>query len=354
MILENYVCLTPFKNIEIHDSASFLCCPNWLPKNTSTDNKTIEEQWNSEEFRDIRKSLFDGSFKYCDKTTCPYLSGILNKNKGHRQGGIIEKKDFNKWVKNYDETTGIINTGPEIVQFAFDRSCNFSCPSCRLEVYIADSVKIKSVQATIEEIETTYSNDIKVIYITGSGDPFISVSFRKFLRDFHPNKYPKLEKIHLHTNASMWTEEMWNSMKNIHPYVKGCEISIDAATKETYENYTRIGGDWNKLINNLKFISTIPTLKFVRTSFVVQACNYHEMYDFVKLIKGIFGDKAVIYFGKIVNWGTFSDGEYKLRKIWDESHPDHENFKKELKKIGADAQIFHNMNDLFDFQKTII
>ena len=63
---------------------------------------------------------------------------------------------------------------------------------------------------------------------------------------------------------------MWDSMKSIHPYVKTCEISIDAATKDTYENKTRIGGDWDELINNLKFISTLPNLKKIKPSFVVQ------------------------------------------------------------------------------------
>ena len=50
---------------------------------------------------------------------------------------------------------------------------------------------------------------------------------------------------------------MWNSMKSIHPFVKVAEVSIDAATKDTYENKTRLNGNWDKLLDNLKFIAKL-------------------------------------------------------------------------------------------------
>jgi MoaA/NifB/PqqE/SkfB family radical SAM enzyme len=118
-------------------------------------------------------------------------------------------------------------------------------------------------------------------------------------------------------------------MPNVHPYVKSCEISIDAGTRETYETKTRINGDWDVLLDNLKFISTIPTLSRIKPSFVVQQKNYKEMKTFYDLMYSIFGEKVNVYFGKITNWGTFSDGEFKLKQVWNENHPEHELFKKE-------------------------
>ena len=47
-------------------------------------------------------------------------------------------------------------------------------------------------------------------------------------------------------------------MKNIHKYVKSCEISIDSASKDIYENKVRLGGKWDDLIENLKYIATLP------------------------------------------------------------------------------------------------
>jgi wyosine [tRNA(Phe)-imidazoG37] synthetase (radical SAM superfamily) len=352
--LNKYVCLTPFRTIEVHKESSYLCCPTWLPKVIEHNGRSIEKVWNSNESKEIRKSVFEGSYKYCDSNHCPYLSALLKGDSTDQIGPLTLRDNFKKNIENYNEETGEIAIGPGVVQFTFDTTCNYKCPSCRIDVMTASGEEIRRIKLTIDEIEMTYSKDIEVLYITGSGDPFVSVSFRNFLRNFNPEKYPSLKKIHLHTNASMWDKEMWESMPNIHPYVKGCEISIDAASKNTYENVTRINGKWENLIENLNFISTIKTIEFVRTSFVVQSGNYLEMIDFIKLIDKIFPKKGIIFFNKITNWGTFTEGEYTIRKIWDPLHPEHENFLKEFRKIRGVKNVFHNMHELLDQSKSMI
>ena len=69
-----------------------------------------------------------------------------------------------------------------------------------------------------------------------------------------------MKRIHIHTNGILWTEQLWERMKSVHPFVKSCEISIDAATQDTYENKTRIGGKWETLLKQLDFIINIPTI----------------------------------------------------------------------------------------------
>lgn len=345
--LKKYVCTSPFQNLEIHDTNNFMCCPSWLPKKISN--------WNDEDAKDIRKSVMDGSFKYCKTKYCPFLSELLNNKKFSTTNPIVEKNKIPEFIeKNYNPISGHMNIGPGVVQFTFDRSCNFKCPSCRLDIITADGKTIKNIEAKIDEIEIKYGADLKWLYITGSGDPFVSVAFRNFLKNFDPTKYPNLTNIHLHTNASMWTKEMWNSMKAIWPYVTTCEISIDAGTQYTYENITRLGGNWDTLINNLKFINTIPKLTYIKTSFVVQDSNYMEMQIFLNLIKSIFGKKAHIYFGKIINWNTFTEGEFLLKKIWDTKHPEYKLFCNEFDKIWKDPQVFHNMHEIIQIKNTLI
>jgi hypothetical protein len=152
----------------------------------------------------------------------------------------------------------------------------------------------------------------------------------------------------------MWDKEMWDSMPNVHKYVKSCEISIDAGTKDTYENKTRLGGKWDTLIENLNFISTIESLKYVKTSFVVQDSNYMEMETFYNLMYSIFDKKVGVFFGKITNWGTFSDDEFKLKQVWDVNHPEHELFKNEFNKISKNKYLFHNLHEFSDKTKTLI
>ena len=343
--LKNYFCSVPFKNLEIHNKVCFACCPSWLPNKIETSEIPLKDIWNSDPLIDIRNSILDGSFKYCNRELCPYLSKLVNF--GISSGPLQKKSDST--IDN-----PVLDFGPKVLVMNFDRTCNYKCPSCRIDLIVENKQGIQRVEKTIEEIDTHFCKDVKTLYITGSGDPFVSVGFRNYLRNFQPNKYPKLKSIHFHTNASMWDKEMWESMPNVHKYVKSCEISIDAGIKDTYENKTRLGGKWELLIENLNFINTIESLKYVKTSFVVQDSNYMEMETFYNLMYSIFGKKVGVFFGKITNWGTFSDEEFKLKQVWDKDHPEHELFKEEFNKITKNKNLFHNLHEFTDKTKTLI
>jgi MoaA/NifB/PqqE/SkfB family radical SAM enzyme len=345
--LKNYVCSVPFNSLEIHNNVCFVCCPSWLPNKVELSEIPLKDVYNSEPIVDIRNSILDGSFKYCDKELCPYLSKLV---KYGIPSGPIGVKNSNP---TFTLNPIIKNNTPDNLMMNFDRTCNYKCPSCRVDLIVENGDGLRRIEKTIEEIDTYYSKNIKTIYITGTGDPFVSVSFKNYLRNFNPEKYPKLQNIHLHTNASMWNKKMWDSMPNIHNYVNTCEISIDAGTKDTYENKTRIGGNWENLMNNLKFINTLPIR--VKTSFVVQDTNYMEMETFYNLMYSIFRKKVDVFFGKITNWGTFSEGEFKLKQVHNIEHPEHQLFKNEFNKIWKNQNLFHNLYEFIDnTNKTLI
>ena len=110
----------------------------------------------------------------------------------------------------------------------------------------------EGVEEKLKQVNKELSSTVKRLYVTGTADPFYSKSFREFLETLDSKKFSKLESIHLHTNGSLWNEKMWNRLSAIHPFVTSCEISIDAATKDTYENDVRIGGKWEVLLKNLE------------------------------------------------------------------------------------------------------
>lgn len=351
--LKDYICKVPFEILEIHDNSYFLCCASWLKKHLPK-GEPMNEMWNSNEAKDIRKSVTDGSYRYCDKNQCPYLSQLTNLNT-KSLGPIKHVSELQEgFFDSYNFESGEMKESPKVIHMSFDRTCNYKCPSCRVDMIVANSSKIEKINATIEEMETLYSNNIETIYCSGTADPFASVSYRNFLRNFNPKKYPKLKSIHLHTNASLWNKEMWDSMPNIHKYVSTCEISIDAGTKNTYQNITRLGGNWDNLISNLKFISTIRDLRSIKCSFVVQQSNYAEMETFLNLIYSIFGIKTKVFFGRITNWGTFSNGEFKLIDVGNSNHPEHKLFLKEFSKVATNPYVFHNMYNLIEIKKSMI
>ena len=351
--LNDYVCAVPFTSLEIMDKQRHLCCSSWL-LNPLPENSSVKDAWFSKEANDVRDSMLDGSFRHCSKTQCPVLNQLITKGPVGKINPIYRKDTLPLNLRNKVESYKNDILYPSIVQFSFDRSCNLKCPSCRVSIITASSEKIKEVELTIQEIEDTFGKYIETIYITGSGDPFISVGFRNFMHNLDDSKWPKLKNIHLHTNATKWNPKLWEYIKNAHKYIRSCEISIDAATKDTYENKTRIGGNWDELMENLQFISTLPKLKRIKTSFVVQQSNYSEMKDFYDMMIKIFKHKAEVFFGKINNWGTFTNEVFLTHKIWDEAHPEHQLFVDEVNKVLPAKQCWHNLQEFVKTSKSII
>lgn len=332
---KDWVCLQPFNFSEIFDEGMFMCCPDWLPVDLGNPNH-ISENWQSDKAKEVRESIVDGSYKFCDENRCPKLKGL----KEGRSSGFMRKKDFLEKKDYYDKLQ------PESIKFNFDRSCNLKCPSCRLDFINYDGDKRERTEELINNIEEQLGKGLKQIDCTGTGDPFFSRTFRKWMMSFDPTKYPNLERIHLHTNGTLWNKSNWDRMKNVHKFVKSAEISIDAATKDTYENKTRIGGKWEPMVNNLKYIASLDTIEKVTCSYVVQKDNYKEVLDFYNLIKSIFEDSNIFWgvqFTRVVNWGTFTEEEYKDVNVGDPSHPLFNSLMEIFDRVPKNKHISHNL-----------
>jgi hypothetical protein len=352
--LKNYVCAVPFVSFEVQHKNRFLCCASWLTKFLPIED-SLKNSWESEDATEIRKSVLDGSYKYCDKGQCPFLHQLIKFGEVGNTNTLYHKNNIpDKLKEKIDSFNNGVTQPPTTIQFSFDRTCNLKCPSCRVDLIVENSIGIQRIKKTIEDIEYEYGKTTKILYITGSGDPFVSVGFRDFLREFDKTKWPSLERIHLHTNATKWNKKMWDSMKNVHTYIKTCEISIDAGSKETYEDKVRLGGNWDELIENLRFINTIPTLKNIKTSFVVQKENYKEMKQFYELMISIFGKKVEVFYGKINNWGTFTNEIFIDHKIWDTNHPEYLEFVDVVNSFLPTNQCWHNLQEFIKPKKDLI
>jgi MoaA/NifB/PqqE/SkfB family radical SAM enzyme len=327
-------CSKPFTWFEVstvganvkHKGDVYMCCPTWLDTPIGNlEKQSVAEIWNGEQAQKIRQSILDGSFKYCDASKCAFLqtvSGPVQK--------VEEIKDENL-QKIIDEQLTVLPYGPQEVICSYDSSCNLSCPSCRLEVFI-ETEKEQQILNIEEKLRHEALKDARFLYITGSGDPFGSPYFKKWLQTMKKEEMPKLEEIRLHTNAQLWTPSIWNSIsQEIRQLITSAEISVDAASPETYA-INRRGGNFDKLLRNFEFISSLRKngpLKSVTISMVVQTNNFREMPDFVKLGQHYGFD--VIYFSQLVNWGTFSDAEFKKRAVCLPAHPQHLEFVELLK-----------------------
>ena len=366
-ILKKYVCEMPFIYSDVQWLSQFVCCPSWAPQTIRVhedgrerwspidETDDVMRNWTSTPAQNIRKSVLDGTYKYCDHKICPRLNELINTG---RKPYLFREIDEFREVYNIHTEEDIINykTPPEEILFGFDRSCNLKCPSCRVNLIPNDDLESPQHKAKLhllKSIEDNFASGLKRIMVTGSGDPFYSKIYRDYLINFDKSKYPKLEQLQIITNGNLLDEKLWNQM-NATPYIKVIEISIDAASKDTYENKTRLNGNWDRLMTNLKFLATQDHIieEFV-CSMVVSKHNYKEIYNFYELITNIFKNSNFkrglsINYRQIVDWGTYTNEDLKELQVFNEEHTLFNEFLQELNKIHDLKYVNHNFHHLIN------
>ncbi|MGR5148167.1 radical SAM protein [Photobacterium alginatilyticum] len=330
--VEGYCPNAFFDYIVCYDEA-YMCCSGLHASKSMGDpsKQSLKHIWNSEEAKLFRKSIIDGSYRYCLNDYCSLLM-----DESHRFPLLDEYHESIQ--KDILRADGLLSHGPAHLNCGFDMSCNLSCPSCRNEQFIESGERAKKIQDIEHEIESMGSF-FHSIYISGSGDPFGSPHSKKFLKRMSKKKYPRLKSINLHSNGQLFTQRNWLQLPQ---FIRDCdlsvEISLDGASKETIETNRR-GVNFDKLLDNLKFISKLREkneIKFLKFSFVVQENNFHEMRKFVSFCTMLNFD--CISFSKIQNWGAFSEKEYEYKAVHLSSHPRH----KELLNILVNEDLYND------------
>ena len=127
------ICKKPFEWFEVTDAPGnpvHLCCSGWVRKPAgflSTNSPT--EIWNSKVANQIRRSVLDGSFSYCNKELCPHITTVTEYVQ------IVDEDEHKMYWDSLDnqETTFM----PKTLNCSYDKSCNLSCPSCRSKILMA-------------------------------------------------------------------------------------------------------------------------------------------------------------------------------------------------------------------------
>lgn len=321
--LKGRYCPEPFRSLELHlNGNAYVCCRSWLDVSVGEfKTNDIRDIWNSTTAQDIRASIIDGSYKYCDENACPSIQGESLPFLNHLEENI----------KNYiTENKTILPAPPQNVMFTFDASCNLSCPTCRPEKvsHTIDSSEYKDLNKLCHDITTSLLRDPNAdltLNVTGSGDPFSGLAFRHYLESIDGVKYPNL-KFRFQTNGLLLTPIMWERMSKIHNNIEHIYVSIDASTPETYAVIRR-GGQFSVLYENMKFLSKIRAekkFKHLQVNFVVQQKNYREMPHFAKMFLDMGCDS--VSFSKVFDWGSWTKEEFAANCVWEESHPDYDHF----------------------------
>tara|TARA_Y100001938_G_scaffold149276_1_gene235564 strand:- start:4830 stop:6854 length:2025 start_codon:yes stop_codon:yes gene_type:complete len=331
-------CEQPFSNFEVDEHGNVrTCCSYWMnEKIGNIHDSSIGEILNSDIAKKIRGSILDGSFSYCNKKACPRLQNIDSLPN-------IDEVDWEPF-KTIIENKTVHMDAIKHVNFLWDDSCNLQCPSCRISSIVHTSGKkyddALAIQNKIMDfILNKQPKDETSLNITGSGDPFGSKVFRDFLINFNGEEHSEI-KLNLQTNGVMLTEKMWNMLHKCHKNINQVVVSIDAATKETYDKI-RVGGNWDLLMKNIEMLSKLRLegkINILRIDSVVQKNNYKEMPACVELANSLDGvDK--MNFSIVTDWGTWKREVFEDHAVWMEGNKLHKDFLNVLD------------NDIFDGDK---
>ena len=194
-------------------------------------------------------------------------------------------------------------------------SCQLRCPTCREDV-----VKYKEYGRMGEAWDWVAKllNDPRLNRLTIGchGETFYNKHRIQYLRTLSKEVIDSKGMISICTNGLNLTPPMWRSFTTLkaNPEVMDIRISLDAANKETFA-ITRPTANWDKLINNIKYLSK-QGIGQLALDFTVQTINFREMVEFSKLANSL-GCQSIIR--PIYNW-YWDKERFKEAAVWQKSH----------------------------------
>jgi sulfatase maturation enzyme AslB (radical SAM superfamily) len=315
-------CPLPFDTVLIDKQGScYLCeCTAWLPQSVGNLNtQSLTEILHNDMAHTLQSSIIDGSYRYCNNKQCAYL---------------LDYKGTDPWS----------NTVPDNrikhIRLAIDDSCNLSCPSCRKQKIFLKGGKMFDLRLRMVDKIIDFLKDQThtiQVHIGSDGDPFASLIYRRFMMKTQGMKHLRYS---IQTNGLL-LKKNFHKFKHITDNLNRIGISIDGATKHTYEKLRR-GGVFEMLLENLEFLKSIKTFH-IHLHFVVQKENYQEIEQLIEL--GIKYGVDKIFLDRITDWNTMIN--FKEHAVADSDHPQNRALKKIIEKI---SNIDYGIRDFVEYR----
>ncbi|MFQ6126428.1 MAG: radical SAM protein [Candidatus Heimdallarchaeota archaeon] len=185
---------------------------------------------------------------------------------------------------------------PSYLEIEITTRCNKRCVLCEHTYW-----KEPSIDLSFEDFKKIVDQfpNLKWVNLTGEGDAFLNKDYLKMI------EYLKKKDVMVYLVDSFDLIDERIAKKLVDMDVDGIYVSMDGATKETYERI-KVGCDFEKVTKNIKKLielkkakdSPIPELCF---RYVITTLNYHEMPKFVELVRTFgnrddLGDGSKIHF----------------------------------------------------------
>lgn len=313
-------CRTLFNHAELNQQGLLQCCcvPFVIGEMGSVEKNTIDEIWNGIVHKLMCLATNNRTYSFCNPDMCPIF--------------IDRKSDA-----DFDISREYLKmeSRPRNLLVNFEDSCNLYCESCRNEIKVAHGKELEKNLKYADILIKDVLPYTEFVTMAGTGEVFVGKGYEKM---YMSNSMNNVKWIRLLSNGMLFNKKNWEkiSANKIAKFI--LTVSVDAATKETYE-IVRRGGNFDILKKNMEFASMLRKegkLSYFRLNFVVQRKNYKEIPLFVQWGLDLGADE--VFFTKILNYGTYSQEEF----IHDVSMMESDGMtpREELKEI-LDMPIMH-------------
>jgi len=302
-------CLNPFRWLEVSDGGiTTPCCSPWFKQSLGNiKERSMQEIWNGPEMQEARAAMYPGGNwqKWCNASTC---AQIRNDTWVPIDTITPETHDIVPITQPMlDEIRAghvVMQTPPVQIGVSCDPRCNLKCIMCSTLVNPnRDGVALR---AALDGIRS-FLPSVQRLKMMGDGEVFAVPESRDFLFNFDPQANPDTSFL-IHTNGLLMTEKMWDKIDHIK--IDYLIVSMDGATKETFEKI-RVGGNWEKLVENLRFLVgklREGRIREMSINMTVMKSNVHEVAKFAEF--GLDLGVTSTYFQPVI-------GDYGEEQIFD-------------------------------------
>jgi len=119
--------------------------------------------------QEVRKSIHDGSYRYCSKVHCNWISGRSLPSREEVLGKETVRSEAGEGRASLEQLYPLeMSKGPSQVVLSYDRSCNLACPSCRTDYYSATKKQQEQLHKFFGEFVKSVVKDAQLIYMDGA------------------------------------------------------------------------------------------------------------------------------------------------------------------------------------------
>ncbi len=332
------------------DGSVLPCCVADHHKNLgNVRNNTLEEIWNNEKYKNLRKKMLAG--ESCEECTGCYQQeqrGI----ESVRQSKNKKYKEFLNFIDNTNSDGSLDNMELKHFDIRWSNICNFKCRSCS-STYSSTWAQEDRAQGSAKEIfiiaggsnnDSLYTQiesqlpNIKTFYFAG-GEPLLTDKHYDILQYLIDSGNTDVE-IEYNTNLSR-LEYKSKSVLDLWKHFSNVSVNASLDSWGERAEYIREGTVWSDVVSNIQKIRTETPYVKINSGSVISVFNIFTITDFLDYI---FENKLFDirhyqpFFYNIINPNYYSadiiDQDLK-NKIIDKikSRSYNKNIDKELNKI---------------------